>query len=136
MSKSFAIRLITPAGKLLDGQATQAIIPAHDGEMGFLADRAPIVMKLGLGQMRVDFAPPTAGDPKSVGNGSRTYLIEEGFAQMVSNRLTVLTTKAWAADEIVMAEAEKELKAAASQRDRDRANAKLKLAKAASGKGI
>jgi F-type H+-transporting ATPase subunit epsilon len=136
MSKSFAIRLITPAGKLLDGQATQAIIPAHDGEIGFLADRAPILFKLGMGQMRVDFAPPTPGDPKSVGNGTRTYLIEDGFGQMVSNRLTVLTSKAWAADEIVEAEAEKELKAAATQRDRDRANAKIRLAKASSGKGI
>ncbi|MFT3684709.1 MAG: hypothetical protein QM783_07215 [Phycisphaerales bacterium] len=54
--KSFAIRLVTPAGKLLDGQATYAMVPAHDGLMGFQPNRAPIVFELGLGELRVDFA--------------------------------------------------------------------------------
>lgn len=132
--KPFAIRLITPAGKLMDGQATYASIPAHDGLIGFEADRAPIVFKLGLGQLRIDFAE--AAKAGGVGGGSRTYLVEDGFAQMVANKLTVLTTKAWAADELVESDAAAELQTAKSSRDKDRARAKLALARSAAGKGI
>lgn len=137
--KSFDIRLVTPAGKLLDGQATYANVPAHDGQMGFQADRAPIVFELGLGELRVDF---TAG-------GSRSYLIEDGFGQMANNKLTVLTTKAWPVEELEAAAAQAELAAVdakkaghtikeveAHTKDRERAVAKLRLARGAAGKGI
>lgn len=142
--KSFAIRLVTPQGKLLDGQATYASVPAHDGLIGFEAGRAPIVFKLGLGEMTVTFA----NDAKGVGGGSRNYLVEDGFAQMVGNKLTVLTTRAIPASDLVEADASKELAEAEKKsspnlaqmdrisRDRDRARLKLRLARNASGKGI
>jgi len=142
--QSFAIRLVTPAGKLLDGQATYASVPAHDGLIGFEANRAPIVFELGLGEMRVDFA----NDGKGTGGGSRSYLIEDGFGQMANNKLTVLTTKAWPAEDLDAASAQAELNAAESRkadtaremaaltRDRDRARAKVRLAQGAAGKGI
>ena len=136
--KSFDIRLVTPAGKLLDGQATYANVPAHDGQMGFQADRAPIVFELGLGELRVDF---TAG-------GSRSYLIEDGFGQMANNKLTVLTTKAWPVDELDASAAQTELATAEAKKassgkemealtkDRERARAKVRLARSSAGKGI
>lgn len=140
--KSFDIRLVTPAGKLLEGQATYAVVPAHDGQIGFQPNRAPIVFELGLGELRVDFAAgPTGG-------GSKSYLIEDGFGQMANNKLTVLTTKAWPVDEIDEAAAKAELAAVESKtattakemeahnRDRERAQAKVRLARAGSGKGI
>lgn len=142
--KSFAIRLVTPAGKLLDGQATYASVPAHDGLIGFEANRAPIVFELGLGELRVDFA----SDGRSSGGGSRSFLIESGFGQMANNRLTVLTTKAWAADELDAAAAQTELNAAESKkpesakemaavtRDRERARAKVRLARASTSRGV
>ncbi|MBY0307834.1 MAG: F0F1 ATP synthase subunit epsilon [Phycisphaerales bacterium] len=142
--KSFAIRLVTPAGKLLDGRATYAMVPAHDGLTGFQPNRAPIVFELGLGELRVDFA----GEGKTAGGGSRSYLIEDGFGQMANNRLTVLTTKAWPVEEIDEGAASAELAAvegrAASggkemtawNRDRERAQAKVRLARLAAGKGI
>lgn len=142
--KSFAIRLVTPSGKLLDGQATYASIPAHDGLIGFQPGRAPIVFELGLGELRVDFAQ----DAKNTGGGSRSYLIEDGFAQMANNRLTVLTTKAWPAEDLDVAAAQAELSAAEAKkplsaveaqavtRERDRARAKVALARSSSGKGI
>lgn len=143
--KSFAIRLVTPAGKLLDGQATYASVPAHDGLMGFQPNRAPIVFELGLGELRVDFAQ----DGKNTGGGSRSYLVEDGFAQMANNKLTVLTTKAWPVEELEASAAQAELAAVeakkaghtikeveAHTKDRERAVAKLRLARGAAGKGI
>lgn len=81
--KTFQCRLVTPQGKLLDAQASYANVPAHDGYIGFQANRAPIVFKLGKGELTVDAA-----------GGAKTFKIAEGFGQMVENRLTILTTKA------------------------------------------
>jgi len=143
LATSFLIRLVTPQGKLLDEPATYASIPAHDGQMGFAPGRAPIVLKLGLGPMTVSFPTTAKG-----GGGTRSYLVEDGFAQMVNNKLTVLTSRAIPAEELEQGAASKELAAAEGQkassveqsvkltRDRDRARLKLRMAQSRAGKGI
>ncbi|MFT3684708.1 MAG: hypothetical protein QM783_07210 [Phycisphaerales bacterium] len=67
---------------------------------------------------------------------------------MANNRLTVLTTKAWPAEDLTESAANAELAAveaqkptdakalAAHSRDRERAQAKVRLARLAAGKGI
>ena len=87
MAKTFRCRLITPAAQVLDDQITYASIPAWDGLFGVLPGRAPIVAKLGKGKLRLDYP---AGAP----GASKTFLIDDGFVQMVDNKLTVLATKA------------------------------------------
>lgn len=143
-AKSFTFRLITPQGKLVDSPASYANLPAHDGLIGFAPNHAPAVLKLGLGELRVDFAAEGQGS----GGGSRTFLIEEGFAQMLDNRLTVLTTRAIGAETLTESEAAAELAAAEAAKDtapggverlrrtRDRARLKLRMARAARGKAI
>lgn len=107
MAKSFHCKLITPNAKVLDEEVVYASIPAWDGLFGVLADRAPIVARLGVGELRFDF-PSAAG-------GSRSFLVEDGFVQMVNNRLTVLAGKAIPTEAITQSEAEAELKAAESR---------------------
>ncbi len=85
--KTFQFRLITPQGKVLDTAAVAANLPAHDGQLGVLPDRAAMVVKLGTGTLTVQPADARAG-------GAKAYSVSGGFAQMVSNRLTVLSTKA------------------------------------------
>ncbi len=142
--KTFQFRLITPQGKLLDtGSATYASLPAHDGLMGVLPGRAPMVVKLGIGELKVDFE-----GEKGAQGGSRSYAIEEGFAQMVANRLTILSSRAYAAETLTESDANAELAEAEARRtatpadaekvrrDRARARAKVRLARSRSGKGI
>lgn len=145
-SKSFSFRLITPLGKLLDTQVESVRFPGHDGLVGILANRAPLVMKLGAGPLNVDFAAGAAG---AVGGGSKLFYIEAGFAHMVANKLTVLTAKAVAQEDLSESAAASELAAAksekaskgetAAERHRTRveqARAKLAVARSASGKAI
>lgn len=146
-AKSFEFRLITPQGKLLESVVSSVTIPAHDGSMGQLPNHAAFVVKLGLGELRLNFAP---GVPGSNQGGSRAYLVEDGFAQMVDNRLTVLTTRAIPIAQLTEADAQAELNKAEAakpenaslaaatslRRDRDRARLKLRLARARAGKGI
>jgi|GEM_PF-272090 len=145
-SKSFSFRLVTPQGKLLDTQVESVRFPGHDGLVGILANRAPLVMKLGAGPLNVEFAAGAAG---AVGGGSKLFYIESGFAQMVANKLTVLTAKAVAQEDLSESAAAGELAAAklqqagkgeiAVERHRVRvehAKAKLAVARSAAGKGI
>lgn len=87
---AFRCVIVTPEQQVLDESLAQAILPAHDGLVGILTDRAPLLVKLGQGPMRVDLA---AG-------GSQNYYVEGGIAQMKDNNLTVLTEHAVAAGEI------------------------------------
>ncbi len=137
MSKSFHCRVITPESRLLDEQVASVIVPMHDGQMGFLADRAPLVGKLGVGELRLTFS----------GGGVRSYLVEHGFAQMVGDRLTVLAERATPAENLSESDAQAELSEAQSRvpkdnddraritKDLERARAKLSVARAFKSRG-
>ena len=86
---SFQCTIVTPEQQALDAKVEQAILPAHDGLMGILTDRAPLLVKLGVGPLRVD-----------VGGQQKFFLVDGGVAQMKDNKLTVLTTLATPAGEI------------------------------------
>ena len=89
ISKEINLVVITPEQKLLDESAVSAVIPAHDGELGILSGRAPIMCELGTGRLRYE------SDGKS-----RSILIDGGFAQVHDNRVTVLTNAAYRPEDI------------------------------------
>jgi F-type H+-transporting ATPase subunit epsilon len=95
---AFQCVIVTPEQQALDESATQAIVPAWDGQIGILTGRAPLLVKLGLGSLRVDLA----------GGRSRTFVIDGGIAQMKDNRLTILTNEATPAEDIDVAAARAE----------------------------
>ena len=86
----FRCVIVTPEQQVLDESLTQAVLPAHDGLVGILTDRAPLLVKLGQGPLRVDLA----------GGQTQHFYVEGGVAQMKDNRLTILTTEATPAAEI------------------------------------
>jgi F-type H+-transporting ATPase subunit epsilon len=81
---SFKCIVVTPEQEVLDQTVNQVILPAYDGQIGILTDRAPMLARLGKGKLRID---PASGP-------SQTFIIDGGVAQMKSNQLTVLTQKA------------------------------------------
>ena len=99
---AFRCVIVTPEQQVLDESATQAIVPAWDGQIGILTDRAPLLVKLGMGRLRIDVA----------GGQRREFVIDGGIAQMKDNNLTLLTDDAVAADEIDLEAARAELGAA------------------------
>jgi F-type H+-transporting ATPase subunit epsilon len=142
-ARSFRCRLITPVAQVLDEQASSAVVPAWDGLFGVLPNHAPIVAKLGLGELRINFADSDKGR-----GGSRSFLVEDGFVQMVDNKLTILAAKAIPTESLSESEAQAELREAGSRRpdkpgdaqriaaDKARAQAKLRLVQKAGGRGI
>jgi F-type H+-transporting ATPase subunit epsilon len=81
---AFQCVIVTPEQQAFDERITQAIVPAHDGQIGILTDRAPLLVKLGIGALQLDLA----------GGQRRTLFIEGGIAQMKDNRLTIVTNEA------------------------------------------
>lgn len=81
--KTFQLSVVTPEAAVLDTEARFVALPAHDGEIGVLRDRAPLLIKLDVGLLRAE----TEQGPK------RLY-VDGGFAEMIDNRLTVLTEDA------------------------------------------
>jgi F-type H+-transporting ATPase subunit epsilon len=106
---AFRCTIVTPEEQVLDESLTQAVLPAHDGLLGILTDRAPLLAKLGQGPLRVDLA---AG-------GSRHYYVEGGIAQMKDNNLTILTNEATPANEIDAEAARAEYNEAVARRITD-----------------
>lgn len=85
---AFQCTVVTPEQQVLDASVTQAIVPGHDGKVGILTDRAPILLKLGNGELRIDLAQ----GPK------KFFKIKGGVAQMKDNKLTILTEEAVATE--------------------------------------
>ncbi|HWB18918.1 MAG TPA: F0F1 ATP synthase subunit epsilon [Phycisphaerales bacterium] len=137
MSKTFRCTIVTPVASVLDEKVTYASFPAWDGQMGVLAGRSPLLTRLGIGSLRLDFEQ----------GGSRWFLVEEGFAQMSGETLTLLTDRATPAESLSSSEAEKELAEANGkvaqggknlseiERSQKRALAKLAMSKSASQRG-
>jgi F-type H+-transporting ATPase subunit epsilon len=106
---SFRCVVVTPEQQTLDETVTQAILPAHDGLIGIQTNRAPLLVKLGIGPLRIDLA----------GGQSRSYFIDGGIAQMKDNNLTILTTQALAPEEINVESARAEVAEAEARRITD-----------------
>ena len=86
----FQCTVVTPEQQVFDQTVTQAILPAHDGQIGILTGRAPLLVKIGLGTLRLDVQ----------GGKSQEFFVDGGIAQMKDNRLTILTEEATPAAEI------------------------------------
>ncbi len=126
MAGTFRCTIVTPEAQILDEQVTYASIPAHDGQIGLAPKRAPMLVKLGDGPLRLDVA-----------GQERWFFVTGGFAQMKNDRLTLLTSKAVPAEELNADEARAALNEALAfkarsdeqfaRRDRDARHARVML---------
>ncbi len=133
MAKASAIQcsVITPEEQVLETTATAVVVPAHDGQIGVLRDRAPLLCELGTGVLRVD----------TTDTGAREFFVDGGFAQVLHNHVTILTERAAAAEDLSRADAKTALEEArqmtahtlgaveARRKAIDSANAQLSIAR-------
>jgi F-type H+-transporting ATPase subunit epsilon len=123
--------VVTPEKAVLDESAESVILPMFDGELGVLVGRAPLIGRLGAGELRI------------VHHGrTQRFFVDGGFAQVRGNVVTVLTARALKANEINAAAAEAALREAskpvvgdaaqeAALKAQDRARAQLRMAASA-----
>lgn len=95
MPAAFQCSLVTPERSVLDAEATYADLPAHDGQMGVMSGRAPMLVQLGVGPLRLQLHD----------GGAKRFVLDGGYAQMQDDRLTLLCERAWSADDVTAEQA-------------------------------
>lgn len=82
----FDCHIITPSGPIFEGKARYVSFPAWDGQYGVMAGMAPILSRMGEGELRID--GPQASTMRSRG----------GFAHVKDGVLTLLPDEILDAD--------------------------------------
>lgn len=93
--------IVTPEATVLQTPAQFIALPLFDGEIGIGPGHAPMIGRLGQGEMRL-----TEGDR------TLRYFVEGGFVQIAGNNISILTSRAIPAEEIDPAVADEMLASA------------------------
>ena len=130
-ARKLQLVLVTPEKTLLDEPALALRFPLYDGQIGILPGRAPVVGRLGYGELKIN----------RVDGSETSYYIDGGFVQVKGGVVSILTNRSMPASEIKVTEAEEllqqavsrvattELEAAARTRDQARARSLLAMAR-------
>lgn len=115
--------LVTPEKTLFDRPVASIRVPMFDGSAGIYPGRAPLVGRLGIGELRL----------KGTDGQSESYFIDGGFVQIKGGQVSVLTSAAKPVSAISRADAQKELdeaKAAKARTDEEMAALETRLERA------
>ena len=132
-SRSVQCVVVTPERAVLDETVDFVVLPMYDGELGVLPGRAPLIGRLGYGELRL-----------RRGETIQRFFVDGGFAQVRSNVVSVLTPRALRAEEINTQAATQALEVAhtlaltpeaqeAQWKTQERARAQLRIARRARG---
>lgn len=124
--------VVTPEKTALETTADFLALPMADGEMGVGENHAPMIGRLGFGEMRI----------VNSGQAQQLY-IDGGFVQIANNEVTILTGKAVPFEDVDLEQAETQLReanrsvastpeaAAIKTRNVEQARAQIRVAKQA-----
>ncbi len=93
--------VVTPERTLFDRPAEFVALTLYDGEIGIAPGHAPMIGRLGCGEMRI-----------RQGGVSTRFYVEGGFVEVLGNVVSVLTNRAVPAGELDAEVAEEQLHAA------------------------
>ena len=92
---SLLLEIVTPESKVYSDQADSVVVPTVEGKLGILPGHIPILAMLNPGELVVSSA------------GKTEYLaIDRGFAQVLGDKVSVLTDGAINIEEIDLAAVE------------------------------
>ncbi len=97
--------VVTPERTFCDQPADFVALTLFDGEIGIAPGRAPLIGRLGCGEMRVRHQDRTD-----------CYYVEGGFVEVLADVVTVLTQRAVPAADIDAAVAQEQLTSARARR--------------------
>jgi F-type H+-transporting ATPase subunit epsilon len=97
--------VVTPEATALEVDAEFVAVPLYDGELGILPGRAPLIGRLGYGELRF-----------STGGRTERYYVDGGFVQVAANVVSVLTNRAVPAGSIDRRAADEQLAAARARK--------------------
>jgi len=93
--------IVTPEPTALDTPASFVALPLFDGEAGVAPGRAPLIGRLGYGELRV-----------RRGDKTQRFYVDGGFVQVADNVVSVLTNRAVPAERLDATAASEQLRTA------------------------
>ncbi len=81
--------VVTPEKTAVETKADFVVLPLYDGEIGIAAGRAPLIGRLGFGEMRIKVAEKVT-----------RYYLDGGFVQVADNIVSILTNRAVLSSEV------------------------------------
>lgn len=96
--------VVTPEATELDAPADFVAVPLYDGEVGIAPGRAPLIGRLGYGELRVRYK-----------NERTRYYVDGGFVQVANNVVSILTNRAVLANAVDRQAAQGQLQTALSR---------------------
>lgn len=81
--------VVTPEETAVESKADFIVLPLYDGEIGIASGRAPLIGRLGFGEMRL-----------KIGDKVTRYYLDGGFVQVAGDVVSVLTNRAMLASEV------------------------------------
>lgn len=130
MANELQLVVVTPETTIVDEPVSALRFPLFDGQIGVLPGRAPLVGRLGCGELNL-----------TASSGERSYFVDGGFVQINGKIVTLLTSRCLSSSDIDADSARKDLDEASSRqaasdaeidarfRDQDRARAMLSVAR-------
>lgn len=92
------VSIVTPEETVLEATAESVVLPLFDGEIGILRGHAPLIGRLGYGELRL-----------RTGEAVTKLYVDGGFVQVVDNVVSVLTGRALPLDKLDADAARKQL---------------------------
>lgn len=101
---AITLEIVTPESRVFSDTVDTVVIPTVEGEIGVLPGHIPLVTKVNGGELRV-----------TKGNSTRLLAVSGGFAQVASDKVSVLAEHACSEDKIDEKAVEEAMKRAEQQ---------------------
>ena len=88
MANTFQVDVVSPETTVWSGEATILIARTPEGEMGILAEHAPLMGALATGPVEIE---SESGERTTIG-------VHGGFIQVLNNQVTLITDRAEVAE--------------------------------------
>ncbi len=109
---AFRCTVLTPERVAFEGEVSEAVLPAHDGELGILPGHADFLGALGQGVARL-----------KTSDGVKVMALDGGYLRVGGGDLTVLAREALSKDALSKSDVEKALAEALAEKPKDPAEA-------------
>ncbi len=98
MADKIELEVVTPDQAVFHDFVDDVVVPGKQGEMDILPGHLPLLAALTVGEMRIND-----------GDTQKNFLIDQGYAEVVDDRVTVLTEACEGVDDIDIATAKQRL---------------------------
>ena len=110
MANHTHVAIVTPAALKFEGDAELVVAPGAAGDLGALANHAPLLTTLRTGVVKVSMT--AAASESSLAGNRAEFAVAGGFMEVLPDKVIILTDLARARGEVNVEDARAELKRA------------------------